>query len=89
VHRAIASFRSHTKFPSQASAAPMQIPGISWSDQWSFWKEGYDAIMITDTAPFRNDNYHMESDTPATLDYPKMARVVHGVARTIEDLARQ
>jgi Iap family predicted aminopeptidase len=88
VHEAVASFRAHTRFPSQASAAPMQFPGISWSDHWSFWKEGYDAIMITDTAPFRNPNYHTESDTPSTLDYPKMARVVHGVARTIEDLAR-
>ena len=89
VHKAIRSFRSHTQFPSQASAAPMQIPGISWSDQWSFWKEGYDAIMITDTAPFRNDNYHLETDRAGTLDYPKMARIAHGVARTIEDLAHQ
>ena len=87
VHRAIRSFRSHTQFPSQGSAAPMQIPGISWSDQWSFWKEGYDAIMITDTAPFRNDNYHLETDRAGTLDYAKMARVVHGIARTVEDLA--
>ena len=89
VHKAIRSFRSHTQFPSQASAAPMQIPGISWSDQWSFWKEGYDAIMITDTAPFRNDNYHLETDRANTLDYPKMARVAHGIARTIEDLAHK
>ena len=87
VHRAIASFRSHTQFPSQASAAPMQIPGISWSDQWSFWKEHYDAIMITDTAPFRNDNYHLETDRANTLDYARMARVVHGVARVVQDLA--
>lgn len=89
VHRAITSFRSHTQFPSQASAAPTQIPGISWSDQWSFWQEGYDAIMITDTAPFRNDNYHLETDRANTLDYAKMARVAHGVARTVQDLASQ
>jgi Zn-dependent M28 family amino/carboxypeptidase len=87
VHRAISSFRSHTRFPSEASAAPMQIPGISWSDQWSFWKEGYDAIMITDTAPFRNDNYHLETDRATTLDYARMARVVHGVARVVQELA--
>jgi hypothetical protein len=89
VHRAIASFRSSTQFPSQGSAAPTQIPGISWSDQWSFWKDGYHAIMITDTAPFRNANYHTATDIPITLDYARMARVVTGISRVVEDLSRR
>ena len=88
VHRVVNSLRSHTKFPVQGSAAPTQIPGIAWSDQWSFWQEGYPAVMITDTAPFRNDNYHLETDRPETLDYDRMARVVHGIARTVRELAR-
>ena len=87
VRDVVRSFRSHTAFPSQGSAAPTQIPGISWSDQWSFWQEGYPAVMITDTAPFRNDHYHTRGDQPHTLDYEKMARVVHGIARTVAELA--
>lgn len=87
VRRVVKDFRSFASFPSAGSAAPMQIPGISWSDQWSFWKEGYEAVMITDTAPFRNKNYHERSDRPDSLNYDHMARVVDGVALTVESLA--
>lgn len=87
VHRVIADFRDSTRFPSAGTAAWMRIPGISWSDQWSFWREGYDGVMITDTAPFRNDNYHQPWDRPDSLNYDHMARVVSGVARTVRHLA--
>jgi hypothetical protein len=42
-----------TKFPSEGAAAPVGIPGVGWSDHWSFWQEGYEAVMITDTARIR------------------------------------
>jgi hypothetical protein len=89
VHRVLASFRSHTQFPSEGSAAPKQIPGIGWSDQWSFWKEGYQGVMITGTAPNRNANYHTELDIPRTLDFGRLARVVHGVSRVVDELSKQ
>ena len=44
-------------------------------------------MMITDTAPFRNDNYHESSDTAATLDFGRMARVVMGTREIVRDLA--
>lgn len=87
VRRVVSDFRSHTSFPSAGSAAPTQIPGISWSDQWSFWQAGYEAVMITGTAPFRNRNYHERTDRPDSLNYDHMARVVDGVARTVVKLA--
>lgn len=87
VRRVVSDFRSFAQFPSAGSAAPKQIPGVSWSDQWSFWKSGYDGVMITDTAPFRNRNYHELTDRPDSLNYDHMARVVDGVARTLESLA--
>ena len=43
--------------------------------------------MVTDTAPFRNPNYHLRSDLPDTLDYDRMALVVEGVREVVEDLA--
>lgn len=86
VRRAIASFRAATQFPSEGTAAPESIPGIGWSDQWSFWQEGYPGIMITDTAPFRNRNYHRPTDTPDTLDYERTARVVRGLKNVVGDL---
>ncbi|HET9426030.1 MAG TPA: M28 family peptidase [Gemmatimonadaceae bacterium] len=87
VHRVIRDFRASAQFPSAGAAAPTQLPGIAWSDHWSFWQAGYDAVMITDTAPFRNPNYHEISDRPASLDYDRMARAVHGVAAAVRSLA--
>src|SRR5205085_8879949 len=63
VRRAIRRFRESTNFPSEGIAAPADWPGIGWSDHWSFWQEGYPAIMITDTAPFRYPDYHTSRDT--------------------------
>ncbi|KRT66001.1 MAG: peptidase M28 [Candidatus Dadabacteria bacterium CSP1-2] len=83
VHHVIASFRRNTHFPSEGVAAPGWMTGIGWSDQWSFWKEGYPGIMITDTAPFRYPYYHTQWDTPDKIDYDRMARVVAGLKRVI------
>jgi Zn-dependent M28 family amino/carboxypeptidase len=88
VRDAVRSFRVSTQFPSEGSAAPAAIPGVGWSDQWSFWQEGYQAIMVTDTAPFRNRNYHEPTDKPDTLDYERMSRVVHGLVAVVTDLAK-
>src|SRR5215467_8061639 len=88
VRDTIRSFRRNTSFPSQGSAVPEWIAGVGWSDHWSFWQEGYPAVMVTDTAVFRNPNYHQPSDRPATLDYDRMARVVHGLATVISDLGK-
>ncbi|MBI2072868.1 MAG: M28 family peptidase [Gemmatimonadetes bacterium] len=84
---AIAAFRQAVPFPSQGAAVPAWIPGVSWSDHQSFWLHGYRAIMITDTAPFRNPNYHQPGDTADRLDFDRMARVVGGLAAVIQRLA--
>jgi len=64
-------------------AGPRKLPGLAFSDHRNFWKAGYKAVMITDTAFFRNPNYHEAGDTPETLDYAKMARVVAGLAEYV------
>lgn len=53
VREVVELFRRHAQFPSEAAALPEMITGVGWSDQWSFWQEGYSGIMVTDTAPFR------------------------------------
>ncbi len=60
--------------------APRSLPGIDLSDHRSFWEEGFPALMITDTAFYRNPNYHTAEDTAETLDFKKMAEVINGVA---------
>jgi Zn-dependent M28 family amino/carboxypeptidase len=83
---AIVSFRRHAQFPSEGAALPNALPGVGWSDHWSFWQVGYPAIMITDTATFRYPYYHTEQDTADKLDYDRFARVVDGVDHVIADL---
>lgn len=85
--RALRVFRETTALPSQGATPSSLVPGAELSDHASFWKEGFRAMMITDTAPFRNDNYHESSDTPETLDFARMARVVMGTREIIRDLA--
>jgi len=87
VRETIGSFRKYARFPSMGAAAPGFMPGIGWSDQWSFWQEGYPAVMVTDTALFRNPQYHMPGDTPERVDYERMTRVVSGLEQVIADLA--
>ncbi len=87
VRHAIGTFREHTRFPSEGLAAPEWVTGVGWSDHWAFWKEGYPAIMVTDTALFRYDYYHTPQDTPDKLDYARTARVVSGLTRVVADLA--
>jgi peptidase M28-like protein len=86
LRRVITLFRRNAKIPSEGASLPAFIPGVSWSDQWSFWQHGYQAIMVTDTAPFRYPYYHSSNDTPDKLDYDRFTLVVSGMEKVIEDL---
>lgn len=66
--------------PVETLSAPSFITGVDFSDHRNYWEFGYDAMMITDTAFFRNKNYHESTDTIETLDMEKIAQVVDGVA---------
>jgi hypothetical protein len=88
LHDVVGSFRSHAQFPTIGGTAPDNIPGIGWSDHWSFWMFDYPAIMITDTALFRYPDYHEPTDTPDKVDYEKLARITLGLEQTIRDLLR-
>jgi hypothetical protein len=87
VKRCVGSFREQAQFPSEGAAVTMLVPRIGSSDHWSFWKQGYQAVMVTDTAPYRYKHYHKLTDTPEKLDYEKLARVVEGLKGVVQDLA--
>jgi hypothetical protein len=88
VRETMRSFRAHTAFPTIGGVAPGFVPGIGWSDHWAFAEHGFQAVMITDTAPFRYPHYHRPSDTPDKVDTESLARVVKGIERVIRDLAQ-
>ncbi|UCH24208.1 MAG: M28 family peptidase [Deltaproteobacteria bacterium] len=87
LRKVMASFRRHTAFPSEGVAAPGWITGIGWSDQWSFWKEGYPGVMVTDTAPYRYPFYHTMQDTPDKIKHDHLARVVAGIAKVVIEIS--
>jgi hypothetical protein len=69
------------------AAVPGFLAGVGASDHWSFWQNGYPAVMITDTANFRYRPFHTPDDLPDQLDFDDLARVSAGVACVIGDLA--
>lgn len=73
------AFRRSVELPVHSINAPAFVPGVDFSDHQSFWVHGFDAVMITDTAFFRNHAYHTAADTAERLDYERMAQVVSGV----------
>jgi len=87
VRRALGIFRHAEPFPSEGLSGPAWVSGVDFSDHWSFAQQGYPAIMVSDTAFFRNAHYHEVSDTPSKLDYDRLARVTRGLARVIHALA--
>ncbi|HEX9599905.1 MAG TPA: M28 family peptidase, partial [Mariniflexile sp.] len=60
--------------------------GIDFSDHLNYWNFGYPAVMITNTAFYRNKNYHTKNDTIETLDLNKMSAVIEQLYLTIKHL---
>jgi hypothetical protein len=74
--------------PVHSINAPALVPGLDFSDHRSYWKNGFPAVMVTDSAFYRNPNYHLPSDTADTLDYARMAEVTKGLYAAIIGRAR-
>lgn len=72
--------------PVESITAPAIVPGIDFSDHQNYWKFDYPAVMVTNTAFYRNKNYHKETDTPETLDYDKMKEVVKSIYWSVTNL---
>ena len=81
-----AGMNGATDLPVYSINAPEFIPGVDFSDHRNYWTYGFNALMITDTAFYRNKEYHMANDTPDRLDYSRMAKVVVGVFEAIRKL---
>ncbi len=88
VRRVKAAMQATSLLPVYSINAPRSVPGIDFSDHRNYWEMGYDAVMITDTAFYRNPNYHTPRDIAETLDYQRMAGVVQGVYATVLALAK-
>jgi Zn-dependent M28 family amino/carboxypeptidase len=82
------AMRSASTQPVRSINGPRSLLGADLSDHASYWDAGYPAVMVTDTAFYRNLAYHTAADSPETLDYDRIAEVVRGVFAAVLRLAK-
>jgi len=86
------SFKKNENLPVIKLTVPLGgwvLPAVRLSDHASFWDQGFKAVMITDTAFFRNPHYHLPSDTMEKLDYRFMAELVESLITFFKSHHRQ
>jgi len=86
VKKFVSAFNDDATIDTHNFKAPAKIEGIDFSDHLNYWKFNYDALMVTNTAFYRNRNYHQTSDTMETLDVSKMMKVIDTTASAIKKL---
>lgn len=85
---ALAAFRRARALPSTGAVVPGFVEGADLSDHWAYAEEGFPALMITDTAPYRNPFYHSAHDTPDTVDYASLACITAGLETMLRTLVQ-
>ncbi|ROQ90657.1 M28 family peptidase [Desulfosoma caldarium] len=76
------SFKKNPSLPVITLTVPFNgwlIPTVRLSDHAPFWDAGFPAVMVTDSAFYRNPHYHTVHDTMDTLDFAFMARLVQSL----------
>ncbi len=90
LRRSIKLFREQATIRSAGLIAPPRlVPDIQRSDNYAYWQYGFPAVMVTDTADFRNSAYHTAGDVAERLDYVSMTRMISGFAAMLAQLAMQ
>ena len=83
----VGAFRQYAEVPSEGLAAPSVVQGLNFSDHASFWRVGYNAVMVTDTAFMRYEHYHRSSDTPDELEWTRFTKVTDGLTKAVMELS--
>ena len=76
-------YRRAAGLPVKRFKAPAWLPGIDFSDHLNYWKFGYPAVLLTDTAFYRNRSYHQTTDTLARLDMRRLGLAVDALTATV------
>jgi Peptidase family M28 len=86
VRKMVRKYKRTDAIRTKKFSAPKSLPGIDFSDHLNYWAMGFNAMMITDTAFYRNKNYHEKTDTMETLDLNRMAKVIDGLFASLLQL---
>ncbi|MDR2036437.1 MAG: M28 family peptidase [Bacteroidales bacterium] len=89
VKRFSSAFNQLSEVRTNNIKAPAKLPGIDFSDHLNYWSLDYDALMVTNTAFYRNKNYHRPSDTMETLDISRMSLVIDAIYQSLLKVAEK
>ncbi|WP_246289637.1 M28 family peptidase [Hymenobacter terrestris] len=76
-------YKTAAALPVKRFKAPAWLPGIDFSDHLNYWHFGYSAVLLTDTAFYRNKSYHQPTDTLARLDMHRLALAVNALLAVV------
>jgi Zn-dependent M28 family amino/carboxypeptidase len=82
-------YDSYTKNCIHEFIAPASIEGINLSDHLSFHKNGFPALLISDTGIYRNENYHTENDTEDSINYRFLSENIITIGHTLKELSQK
>lgn len=76
-------YKGVAQLPVRRFKAPAWLPGLDFSDHLNYWHFGYPAVLLTDTSFYRNQNYHLPTDTLARLDLRRLGLAVDALVATV------
>jgi Zn-dependent M28 family amino/carboxypeptidase len=88
MQQAVKAFQNCSDFPLQHIATFAWVPGVSWSDHMAFWRHGYKAFMVTDTAFYRYPYYHTPQDTPDKVQIEPLAKLTQSLFCCLSTMAQ-
>ena len=89
VNSAKGAFQKKSSLPVESKVAKAGEKHADRSDHWAFWQVGYPGLMITDTGPFRYDEYHQAGDTVQQIDFDRLEAATKGIEGIIEAWAKR
>lgn len=78
--------KANQVLPTESFSGPAFLTGVDFSDHRNYWKHGYSAVMLTNTAFYRNKNYHKKTDTIETLDFKRLALTIDELYLALKQL---
>ncbi|TGD80552.1 M28 family peptidase [Hymenobacter wooponensis] len=76
-------YKQRASLPVKRFKAPAWLPGIDFSDHLNYWQFGYSAVLLTDTAFYRNKHYHEPTDTINRLDMRRLGLSVDALLAVV------
>lgn len=76
-------FKKNSRLKTKKFKGPEKLRGISFSDHYHYWNQGYSSVFLTNTGFYRNQNYHLSGDSLGTLNLTNIKAVTDALYQTL------